>query len=104
MAALTSGVVAASGSSPAGAEASGDPDPGVVSVIEVSGLLDRVLVDFVEQEINAAEDAGMVALVLQLNSKGAVVADAEIDALVERIEDADVPVDSLDRTQCERLR
>jgi membrane-bound serine protease (ClpP class) len=93
VAALTSVVVAASGSSAGGAQAAGDPDPGVVSVIEVSGLLDRVLVDFVEQEISAAEDAGMVALVLQLNSKGAVVADAELDALLERIEDAEVPVD-----------
>ncbi len=83
----------ASGSTPAGAQDAGDPDPGVVSVIEVSGLLDRVLVDFVDQEISAAEDAGVVALVLQLDSKGAVVADAELDALVERIEDADVPVD-----------
>jgi membrane-bound serine protease (ClpP class) len=73
------------GSDPAGA--------GFVSVIEVSGLLDRVLVDFVETQITAAEDRGAIALVLQLNSSGAVVADERLDALVERIEESSVPVD-----------
>ncbi len=38
------------------------------AVIEVSGLLDPVLVDFVETQIEQAEDRGAVALVLQLNS------------------------------------
>ena len=66
---------------------------GYVAVIEVSGLLDEVLVDFVETQIADAEDAGALALVLQLNSAGAVVSDDRLDALVERIATADVPVD-----------
>lgn len=75
---------------PAAAQA---PDAGFVQVIEVSGLLDRVLVDFVETQIGQAEDDGALALVLQLNSPGAVVNDDRLDQLVERIGSADVPVD-----------
>jgi membrane-bound serine protease (ClpP class) len=68
-------------------------DPGHVSVIEVSGLLDRVLVDFVEHELAEAEDQGALALVLQLNSKGAVVDADRLAELTRRIEAAEVPVD-----------
>jgi membrane-bound serine protease (ClpP class) len=68
-------------------------ETGYVSVIEVSGLLDRVLVDFIETQIDKAESQGAIALVLQLNSGGAVVADERLDELVTRIQDASVPVD-----------
>jgi membrane-bound serine protease (ClpP class) len=78
---------------PAAAHAEQGVDPGYVSVIEVSGLLDRVLVDFVETQITKAEDQGALALVLQLNSSGAVVADTRLDQLIERIETSSVPVD-----------
>lgn len=77
---------------PAAAGTAGD-DPGYVSVVEVSGLLDRVLVDFVETQLEAAEDGGALALVLQLNSGGAVVGDDRLDDLVARIRSARVPVD-----------
>lgn len=66
--------------------------PGRVDVIKVSGLLDPVLVDFVSNAIVRAEDQGVVALTLQLNSEGAVVSDAEVDALVRQMREADVPV------------
>ena len=69
------------------------PSDGHVAVIEVSGLLDEVLVDFVETQIGRAEEQGAIALVLQLNSAGAVVGDARLHALVDRIETASVPVD-----------
>ena len=39
----------------ADAEPLGAGDPGYVAVIEVSGLLDRVLVDFIDAEITALE-------------------------------------------------
>ena len=61
---------AAASARPAGAAPAQDDDPGYVSVIEVSGLLDRVLVDFIETQITEAEDGGAIALVLQLNSAG----------------------------------
>jgi len=76
-----------------GAAPAQDGDEGYVAVIEVSGLLDKVLVDFVETQIDDAEDQGAIALVLQLNSGGAVVADDRLDDLVARIRDAQVPVD-----------
>ena len=63
-----------------------------VTVIEVSGLLDRVLVDFVETQIARAERKGSVALVLQLNSEGAVVSDGRLDALVDRVRSSRVPI------------
>ena len=75
-----------------GAQDSAD-DPGRVDVIEVSGYLDPVLVDFVSRSIEDAEDAGSVALVLQLNSRGAVVSDEEIRALTDQMQAASVPVD-----------
>jgi membrane-bound serine protease (ClpP class) len=78
---------------PAGAAPAQAPDAGYVSVIEVSGLLDRVLVDFVRTEIDEAEREGALALVLQLNSGGAVVSDDRLEALVEDITGASVPVD-----------
>src|SRR5690606_25804423 len=78
---------------PAAAAPGQAPDAGYVSVIEVSGLLDRVLVDFVRTEIDDAERQGALALVLQLNSGGAVVADDRLDDLIEAIESAEVPVD-----------
>lgn len=64
---------------------------GVVSVVEVDGLLDTVLVDFAEDEVRGA--AGQCAVVLQLDSGGATVSDERLDELVATIEDAEVPVD-----------
>ena len=93
------GLLGAFGASPAGAVSAQPPsgtaggDPGYVSVIEVSGLLDRVLVDFVETQITKAEDQGALALVLQLNSTDSVVAGDRLDQLVRRIRTSTVPVD-----------
>ncbi len=70
-----------------------DTDSGVVSVIEVSGLIDRVLADFIDTQISAAEHDRALSLVLQLNSGGAVVSDERLDALVARIETSSVPID-----------
>ncbi len=79
---------------PAGAQEGEDPEPrGHVSVIEVSGLLDRVLVDYVSGESDDAEADGATALVLQLNSKGAVVERDRLEGLLRRIEGSGVPVD-----------
>src|ERR671919_1358471 len=66
---------------------------GTVAVVEVDGLLGPVLVDFVEDQVHAAERACAVALVLQLDSGGAVVSDGDLDDLVATMEDSPVPVD-----------
>ncbi|MGH3369233.1 MAG: NfeD family protein [Nocardioidaceae bacterium] len=74
-------------------EAPNDDAPaGVVEVVEVSGWLDTVLVDFVEDSIADAEDAESVAIVLQLDSPGAVVGARRMDRLVQRIDTATVTV------------
>lgn len=63
-----------------------------VRVAEVSGLLDPVLVDFVEQTVLDADACGAVAVVLQLDSPGAVVDDDRLARLLDTVSAADVPV------------
>lgn len=84
------GVTALAG--PAGGGEDTADDPGVVQVIKVSGLLDPILVSFVEGEIEAADADVLTGIVLQLNSDGVVVSDGELDGLVEAIADSVVPV------------
>jgi membrane-bound serine protease (ClpP class) len=63
-----------------------------VDVIEVDGLIDRVLVDFVGDAIDSAEKTDAAALVLQLDSTGGVAPHADLARLVRRVRDASVPV------------
>lgn len=63
-----------------------------VAVVKVSGLLDPVMVDFVEQSVADAESEGATGLVLQANSTGVVVSDARYTQLLERIGSATIPV------------
>ena len=65
---------------------------GEVDVIEVTGLIDPVEVDFIADSIRAAERRQSEALVIQLNSGGSVIADARLDALARRLAQARVPV------------
>jgi membrane-bound serine protease (ClpP class) len=64
-----------------------------VAVIEVNGLLDPVMVDFIQESIGVAEARGAVGLVLQASSSGAVVDDARMAELLEAMLDSSVPVD-----------
>lgn len=80
----------------------GDGDGGgepttVIDVLKVDGLLDPVMVDFLERQIatseaSAAAGEGVVGIVLQLNSSGAVVDDAALADLLVVVRDAEVPV------------
>jgi membrane-bound serine protease (ClpP class) len=63
-----------------------------VDVLQVTGLFDSVVVDSIGQAIDRAADGGAQALVLQVNSRGAVVSDAAMRALVQRVADAPVPI------------
>ncbi|HEX2575945.1 MAG TPA: hypothetical protein VHK88_06310, partial [Aquihabitans sp.] len=67
-------------------------DPGRVSIIEVQGLIDPVVADYIEESIEEGEEAGVVSVVLQLDSNGSVVSDERLVRLARRIHDADVPV------------
>ena len=76
------------------APASAQPsdDPGVADVIEVSGWLDPVLADFIRDGLEAAEDGGSRALILQVNSPGVLISDEEYDELLAALDDSDLPV------------
>ncbi len=63
-----------------------------INVIEVSGYLDPILVDYVSSSIDDAADDGAIGLVLQLNSPGSVVSDADLDQLLAEVEASEVPV------------
>jgi membrane-bound serine protease (ClpP class) len=68
------------------------PERGMVEVAEASGLLDEVLVDFLEDRIEVAEVDGLTSLVIRLNSRGATVSDDRIVGLARRMVDSPVPV------------
>jgi membrane-bound serine protease (ClpP class) len=71
----------------------GDGPVAYVAVIKVNGLLDPVMVSFIEDSIATAEAEGAVGLVLQASSSGAVVDDSEMAALLDAMLASSVPVD-----------
>jgi membrane-bound serine protease (ClpP class) len=62
---------------------------GHVDVVQVSGWIDPVVADFLTTSVRDSERGGAEALIIQLDSPGAVTG---LDALVRRIRDADVPI------------
>ena len=91
------------------AGAQDDPDPDgstvpadgpreVVDVVEVSGLIDPIVEDELlsriedAEAINAVDDERVLALVLQVNSAGSVLDDGDLLALVDRMQESDVPI------------
>ena len=85
------GVVLSLSSSSAGAQTAGPTTP-PVDVFEVSGFIDAPVADGIEHAISRAETDGAQALVLQMNSPGALVSRDRMEALAQRIHDAAVPV------------
>lgn len=71
-------------------ESSGDA--GRVSIIKVEGLIDPVMASFIDRSISEGEAAGVVAVVLQMDSSGSVVDDDVLVDLAKHIHDASVPV------------
>ncbi len=67
---------------------------GGVTVLEINGLIDPVLVDFISRSLDEAEasDPPTLALLLQIDSPGAVVDDDVIAALADRIAASPVAV------------
>lgn len=89
------GVPAASAqtSVPADAQIGGaNSEAGFAAVVKVSGLLDPVLVDFVETSIRDAEAGGAVALIMQVNSSGVIVSDAAFVELLQLMRSSSVPI------------
>lgn len=74
-------------------ENNADPERApVVDVLQVDGLFDDILVEEIGSAIDRAESDGSQALILQVNSRGAVVSDAEMAEVLERIADAPIPI------------
>ncbi|MEO6987115.1 MAG: NfeD family protein [Aquihabitans sp.] len=69
-----------------------DTDHGRVSVIKVEGLIDPVMANFIEQSVEAGEEAGVVAVVLQINSDGAVISDGRMEQLARTMSESSVTV------------
>ncbi len=63
-----------------------------VDVVEVSGLIDNVVAGGIETAVQRSQENGAQALVLQINSTGAVVDRARMERLLETIRNADIPV------------
>lgn len=84
---------------PAGADdqgSTGGPTVGAgsfIDVIKVDGLLDPILVDFIERSVRDADASGANGLVLQVDSSGAVVPESRISRLIDVIAASEIPVD-----------
>jgi membrane-bound serine protease (ClpP class) len=63
-----------------------------VDVVQISGLIDEILVDSITQSIKQAEANGSQALILQINSTGAVVSRDRMALVLERLHNSPVPI------------
>ena len=75
-----------------GAPAGAQSEAVIIDVIEVSGLLDPINVDFISRALDEAVEDGSAVLVVRLDSTGAVAPAADVAALARRISDSPVPV------------
>ena len=76
-----------------GQESQESLNPGYVEVFEVSGLLDDVLASALENSIIDAQQNGANALVLQVNSKQAVISNQRLVALGQAFLDSSIPIE-----------
>ena len=65
---------------------------GRVDVLLVSGLFDEVVVDAIEDAIDEAAADGAQALIIQVNSRGAVVGDDRMEQLLTDVAESPVPI------------
>jgi membrane-bound serine protease (ClpP class) len=80
---------------PAGAQDDGTVPPAIgtpVDVLQVSGLIDEIQLDSIEDAIDRAETDGAQALILQMNSRGAAVGRDDMVELLQRVADAPIPI------------
>ena len=80
------------GAGRAHAQSTPPPAEGPVDIVEVSGLVDDVVADDLTKAIARAGAGGAQALIVQMNSKGAVVSPERMARLAEAIHGAKVPV------------
>ena len=75
-----------------GADAVADAELGRVDVLLVSGLFDRIVVDAIEDAIEDAAEADAQALIIQVNTRGAVVGDERMEELLATVASSPVPI------------
>lgn len=63
-----------------------------VDVVEVSGLIDEIAAQSIEKSLTRSESNGAQALILQMNTRGAVVTRERMVKLLSKIESSPVPV------------
>ena len=63
-----------------------------VDVVEVSGMVDSIVADSIEKAITRSQGNGAQALVLQLNTRGAVVGRDRMAEVLTAIADSKIPV------------
>lgn len=63
-----------------------------VDVVEVSGLIDRISADSIKTSLARSEGNGAQAVILQVNTQGAVVGRDEMVSLLADIKNSDIPV------------
>ncbi|MGA0877927.1 MAG: NfeD family protein [Ilumatobacteraceae bacterium] len=88
----SSGSNSSNGGEVAGETTAGAEGLAPVDVLQVSGLVDGILLAEIEDAITRAEGNDSQALILQVNSRAALVGRDEMRKLYERIENAGVPV------------
>lgn len=64
----------------------------MVDVVEVKGLIDPIVVDFLEKAVALAERSGSEALILQVDSTGGVAGPKRLGRLTARLRSSRVPV------------
>ena len=65
---------------------------GFVDVIEANGLLDDVLADFISRSLDESVELGARAVILQMESGGSTLADADFAQFIETIESYPLPL------------
>ena len=69
-----------------------EPSAPDVDVLQVDGLFDDIIVEEIANAIDRAVENGSQALVLQTNSRGAVVGDDRMVELMRTIDEAPLPI------------
>ena len=80
------------GEGDSGADAVATTELGRVDVLLVSGLFDRLVVEAIEGAIDDAVAADAQALIIQVNSRGAVVGDERMEELLGTVAASPVPI------------
>lgn len=72
--------------------ASAQNDAGIVPVVQVNGLLDPVLADYLIDAIDRGNDDGATVIVLQVDSRGSVLDADRLDDVAQAIVTSEAPV------------